>query len=61
VVAVGIKPNTGLAEKSNLEIDRENGGIVANIELQARSDIYVVRTQLYYSLSNKKIIGNNSL
>jgi programmed cell death 8 (apoptosis-inducing factor) len=41
VVAVGIKPNTGLAEKSNLEVDRENGGIVVNAELQARSDIYV--------------------
>jgi NAD(P)H-nitrite reductase large subunit len=50
VVAVGIKPNTGLAEKGNLEIDRENGGIVVNAELQARTDIYAVN----YSKKKKK-------
>jgi programmed cell death 8 (apoptosis-inducing factor) len=44
VFAIGAKPNTTLAEKAFLEIDQVNGGIVANAELAARSDIYVVRT-----------------
>lgn len=40
-MAVGIAPSTDLG-KLDLEIDTTNGGIVANSELAARSDVYVV-------------------
>ena len=43
VVAVGIKANTELAESSGLEVDPEHGGFRVNAEMQARSDVYVVR------------------
>ncbi len=41
-MAIGIKPNTQLAESAGLEVDKNNGGIVVNQELAARSDLYVV-------------------
>jgi len=41
VVAVGVVPNSELADYS-MEIDRTNSGIVVNPELQARADVYVV-------------------
>lgn len=41
VVAVGISPNTELAEKARLEIDPIQGGILVNSELEARSDVFV--------------------
>jgi apoptosis-inducing factor 1 len=40
VVAAGVKPNVGIAEDANFEIDRNNGGVVVNHEFQIRSDIY---------------------
>lgn len=40
VLAVGLMPSVGLAERSGLEIDPVLGGIVVNAELEARSDIY---------------------
>jgi apoptosis-inducing factor 1 len=43
VVAVGIEPRTDLAASARLEIDSVRGGIVTNAELQARSDLWVVR------------------
>jgi programmed cell death 8 (apoptosis-inducing factor) len=48
VVAIGIKPNTQLAESAGLEIDKNNGGIVVNQELAARSDLYVAGDVLSY-------------
>ncbi|VEN54078.1 unnamed protein product [Callosobruchus maculatus] len=41
LVAVGVEPNTELAEKSDLEVDPELGGFLVNTELQARSDLYI--------------------
>ena len=40
VVAVGLKPNTELAQASGLELDPSLGGIVVNAELEARSDVF---------------------
>eukprot|EP01116_Phalansterium_solitarium_P022008 TRINITY_DN7101_c0_g1_i1.p2 TRINITY_DN7101_c0_g1~~TRINITY_DN7101_c0_g1_i1.p2 ORF type:complete len:538 (+),score=214.62 TRINITY_DN7101_c0_g1_i1:79-1692(+) len=40
VLAVGIRPNTLLAERGDLELDAANGGILVNSELQARTGIY---------------------
>ncbi|XP_074037767.1 apoptosis inducing factor isoform X1 [Leptinotarsa decemlineata] len=41
IVAVGVEPNTELAEKSDLEVDPELGGYLVNTELQARTDLYI--------------------
>lgn len=41
VVAIGVTPNTSLAEKSELEVDPELGGYLVNTELQARSNLYI--------------------
>jgi len=41
IVAVGIKPNTELAQLAHLEIDTMLGGIVVNAELEARTDVWV--------------------
>jgi programmed cell death 8 (apoptosis-inducing factor) len=40
VVAVGLKPNTDVAEHSDLEIDPIRDGIVVNAELEARSNVF---------------------
>uniref|UniRef100_A0A0K0D1B0 Pyr_redox_2 domain-containing protein n=1 Tax=Angiostrongylus cantonensis TaxID=6313 RepID=A0A0K0D1B0_ANGCA len=40
VVAVGIQPDTLVAEASGLEIDSRSGGISADAELRVRSDIW---------------------
>jgi programmed cell death 8 (apoptosis-inducing factor) len=40
ILAVGIKPNTELAQKSGLEIDEKLGGILVNAELEARSNVF---------------------
>lgn len=42
VVAVGVEPNTEMAQKSNLEVDPELGGFLVNTELMARSNLYIV-------------------
>ncbi|PAV88577.1 hypothetical protein WR25_14581 isoform B [Diploscapter pachys] len=41
VVAIGIEPNVKLAKDAGLKIDPENGGILADSELQAAEDVYV--------------------
>ena len=53
---MGIYPNTELAEESGLEIDHKNGGIVANAELESRSNIFVAGDILSYHdvLYNKR-------
>lgn len=43
LVAVGVTPNTEMAEKSDLEVDPDFGGYLVNTELQARSHLYIVR------------------
>lgn len=40
IVAVGVEPNTQLAEASDLEVDKEEGGFVVNAELEARTNLY---------------------
>lgn len=42
VVAVGVAPNTEMAEKSDLEVDEDFDGFLVNTELQARSHLYIV-------------------
>lgn len=42
IVAVGVEPNTQLAEVSDLEVDKEEGGFVVNAELEARTNLYSV-------------------
>lgn len=41
VVAVGIEPNTDLAQSGGLEIDSDQGGYLVNAELQARHNVWV--------------------
>ncbi|KAK9686042.1 Pyridine nucleotide-disulfide oxidoreductase [Popillia japonica] len=41
IVAVGVKPNTQMAEKSDLEVDPDLDGFLVNTELQARSHLYI--------------------
>ena len=41
VVAVGIEPNTDLAQSAGLEIDGDQGGFLVNAELQARHNIWI--------------------
>jgi len=41
VVAVGLAPNTELAETSGLELDDKTGGFRVNAELLARTDLWV--------------------
>ena len=43
VVAVGLEPNTQLAKTAGLETDPQYGGYRVNAELQACSDVWVVR------------------
>lgn len=45
IVAVGVDPNTELADKSGLEIEPELGGFLVNAELEARSNLYAVSKQ----------------
>lgn len=40
VVAVGIQPRVELASKAGLEIDRDNGGIVVNHQMNCAADIW---------------------
>ena len=42
VVAVGLQPNTELAQSAHLETDPQLGGFRVNSELQACSDIWAV-------------------
>lgn len=63
VVAVGLTPNTQLAEASELEIDPEFGGYRVNAELEARSNVWVVcadsflKNQLHYYSADLQMIG----
>ncbi|XP_046665597.1 apoptosis-inducing factor 1, mitochondrial [Homalodisca vitripennis] len=41
IVAVGVEPNTQLANTSGLEVDPEVGGFLVNAELEARSNLYI--------------------
>ena len=45
VVAVGLSPNVDLATTSGLEVDEKQGGFRVNAELEARSNLWVVRTK----------------
>ena len=44
VVSVGLEPRTDLAATSGLELDDKHGGYRVNAELEARSNLWVVRT-----------------
>ena len=45
IVAVGLEPNVELANVTGLEVDPVLGGFHVNSELQAKSNIWVVRRQ----------------
>lgn len=49
-MAVGVTPNVELARRAGLEIDRDNGGIIANAELETRSNVYVAGTPCPFTL-----------
>lgn len=57
VVAAGVQPNTKLARRAELEIDSSNGGVVANAELQARTDLWVAGdvASFYDIVTDKRI------
>ncbi|XP_022658303.1 apoptosis-inducing factor 1, mitochondrial-like isoform X2 [Varroa jacobsoni] len=40
VLAMGSEPNIEFAQKSGLEVDKKNGGIVVNSEFQVSTDLY---------------------
>ena len=46
VVAVGLQPNVELSENAGLEVSKEHGGYLVNAELEARSNVWVVRQSL---------------
>lgn len=43
MAAVGLEPSVELAKSAGLEVDSDFGGYRVNAELQARSNIWVVR------------------
>lgn len=43
MAAVGLEPSVELAKSGGLEVDSDFGGYRVNAELQARSNIWVVR------------------
>lgn len=45
IVTVGLEPNVELASVAGLEVDPILGGFHVNSELQAKSNIWVVRRQ----------------
>ena len=47
VVAVGLEPNTQLAESAHLETDPLLGGFLVNSELQACTNVWAV-SRLYW-------------
>jgi len=51
VVAVGLDINTSLADSAGIEVDDKFGGYRVNAELQARSNIWVVRRIAVLNLS----------
>jgi len=48
ITCMGIYPETSIAENAGLEIDRKNGGIVANAELEARKNVFVAGDVVSY-------------
>lgn len=58
VVAVGAKPNTSLAEVSELETHSELGGYLVNAELEARTDLYVVSLDVKHMVAVAKLLNN---
>lgn len=45
MAAVGLEPSVELAKSAGLEVDSDFGGYRVNAELQARSNIWVVRME----------------
>ena len=41
VMAVGLEPNVKVAQEAGLELDANRGGVVANAELEARTNVFV--------------------
>ena len=56
VVAVGLEPNTQLAESGELELDDKYGGFRVNTELQARTDIWAVCIPMNVVMSKLNIV-----
>lgn len=42
VVAIGLEPNTELANSSGLKVDSENGGFITDSQMQVCKDIWAV-------------------
>lgn len=58
IVAVGLEPNVDLAFSSDLEIHDKLGGFLVNAELEARSNVWVVRKTL---VSREILISRKTL
>ena len=56
VVAVGLQPNTELADSARLETDPLMGGFKVNSELQACSNVWAVSSHFELSLSYDYVI-----
>lgn len=54
MAAVGLETSVELAKSAGLEVDSDFGGYRVNAELQARSNIWVVRKAEGFSCKNKK-------
>ena len=50
VVAVGLEPNTELADSSGLPVDSVNGGFITDSQMKICDDIYAVSTLLFVHL-----------
>lgn len=64
VVTVGLQPNDDIAKTSELDIDPMRGGVMANAELEAKPNIWVVSIQLIYREFNQCyvcIVNNNNV
>lgn len=54
MAAVGLETSVELAKSAGLEVDSDFGGYRVNAELQARSNIWVVRKAEGFSCKKKK-------
>lgn len=54
MAAVGLETSVELAKSAGLEVDSDFGGYRVNAELQARSNIWVVRKAERFSSKKKK-------
>lgn len=60
MAAIGLEPNVDLAKSAGLEVDPDFGGYRVNAELQARSNIWVVRVLTHHCCSTEGLSVSQS-